>query len=300
MRGNEFFQLKAFATVAQLHGFSRAAEHLGMSSSSVSQMVRDLETRLGLQLLHRTTRSVSLTEAGTRLLTRLSPVFGELDAMLEEINELRDTPSGTVRILTPRIAFTTYLEPLLGRFAAAYPEIVLDITVDGAARNLIADGYDLGIRLGEFLADDVVAFKLGGRQRQFPAASPAYLARHGTPTHPRDLATHRCINWRQDGEVGLYRWEFEKDGEKLAVAVTGPLILNDRALMLQAAVDGVGITMWADYRLRPLIDSGRLVALLEDWSPSYPGFFAYYPKQRHMPLALRTVVDFLKEHVDGG
>lgn len=294
MRGNEFTELKVFACVANQQGFARAGEILSMSASSVSQTVRELEARVGLRLLNRTTRSVSLTEAGARLLERLTPVFSELDAMLEDLANLRDTPTGKIRLITPRIAFTDLIEPLLGKFCAAYPEIVLDITVDDSVKDLVKGAFDIGIRLGEYLEDDVVAFPVSPHIRQIAVASPAYIAIHGQPKHPRDLHLHRCINWRQHGTQGHYQWEFEKGAQKLAVDVSGPLTITDRSLAISATLQGVGIMMWAEHRLKDLVDDGQLIPLLGDWCPTFPGFFAYYTKQRQMPLALRTFVDFMR------
>lgn len=294
MRGSEFAELQIFATVARMRSFVRAAEVLDMSSSSVSQVLRELEARLGLRLLNRTTRSVSPTNAGSRLLERLQPLLGEFDKVLTELDDLRCTPVGTVKMSIPRIAYVDLLEPLLGGFHASYPNVVLDVAIDDGLSDLIAKGFDIGVRLGEFLEDSVVAYPLGPSLRQIPVASPAYLAAYGTPSHPRELRTHHCINWRQHGKTSLYEWEFARGEEKLSIAVKGPLIVNDRSLTVAAAMQGVGITMWAEHRLRPYIDSGALVPFLEEWCPSFPGFFAYVHKQRHMPLALRAVLDFLQ------
>jgi len=294
MRGSEFAELQIFAAVARMRSFVRAADELGMSPSSVSQVLRELEARVGLRLLNRTTRSVSPTDAGLRLLERLQPLLGEFDNLLTELDDLRCTPTGTVRIRIPRVAYVDLVEPLLGSFHASYPNVVLDVTIDDGLSDLIAEGFDIGIRLGEFLDDSVVAFPLGPSLRQVPVASPAYLAAHGTPSHPRELQTHHCINWRQHGKTGLYEWEFARGEEKLSIAVKGPLIVDDRSLSVSAAMQGVGITMWAEHRLRPYIDSGVLTPFLEEWCPSFPGFFAYVHNQRHMPLALRAIVDFLK------
>ena len=213
MRGSDFAEFKAFAAVAEQGSFVRASEQLGLTASALSQTIRSLERRLGLQLLHRTTRSVSLTDAGTRLLARLQPAFQELDAATREIEALKQQPSGTLRIVTPRIAYVDHMQPILADFQQAYPEVVLDITISDSITDIVAHGYDLGIRLGELLEDEVVAVRLGGQLRQIAVASPEYLARHGVPTQPEDLHRHICINWRQDGSLTLYRWEFEKDGQ---------------------------------------------------------------------------------------
>lgn len=296
MRGNEFADLQAFVAIAEHGNFARAAKHLGVSPSALSQVIRQLEARLGVRVLNRTTRSVSLTEAGEQLLARVKPALGELEAAVGGVRALRGKPSGTVRVNIPRIAALAHLEPLFGRFHEAYPDIVLDVTLDDAVRDIVAAGYDVGVRLGELLEKDMVAVRLGGSLRQVVFASPAYLERHGAPATPMDLHQHRCINWRQPGSGSLYSWDFQKpDGEWFAVAVKGPLIVSDRELALQAAVDGVGIGFWEESRVRPWIKAGKLVALLEDWSGTFPGWHIYYPKQRHTPATVRAFVDFMRQ-----
>ena len=294
MRGSDFAEFKAFAAVAEHGSFVRASEQMGLTASAMSQTIRALESRLGVRLLHRTTRRVSLTDAGIRLLARLQPAFQELEAAAEEIETFKQQPSGTLRIVTPRIAYVDHLQPILAGFHRTYPEIVLDITISDSITNIVAHGYDLGIRLGELLEEEVVAVRLGGQLRQLAVASPDYLARHGVPLRPEDLHRHTCINWRQDGSPALYRWEFEKDGQELSVAVKGALILNDRELAVTAALQGLGIAFWAEHRLRPLVASGKLVALLENWCEHFPGFFAYVRKQRFMPPSLKVLLDTLR------
>lgn len=294
MRGNEFNELNAFAAVAHHASFARAAEELRITPSALSQTIRELETRLQLRLLNRTTRSVSLTEAGARLLSRLKPAIAEIDAAIDELNELRGQPAGLLKIHTPRLAYTEIIEPALGDFLQAYPEVVLDVTISDAIIDIVAAGFDIGVRLGELLESDMVAVRLGHDLRQVAAASPSYIARHGKPESPRDLYRHRCINWRQHGSTGLYNWEFEKAGERLAVATRGPLTVSDRSLMLSAAVQGIGIAFWVEDRIRPLVEAGKLVTLLEDWTPEFPGFFLYYPKQRQLPTAVRAFIDLMR------
>lgn len=295
MRGSEFADLKAFATIARHGNFARAASELQVSPSALSQTLRHLEERLGVRLLNRTTRSVALTEAGTRLLARLTPVFAELDAALEDVNAFRERPRGLLRLLAPRVATVHFLQPVFARFHEAYPEVVLDITVDDAVMDIVAGGFDAGIRLGERLEQDMIAVKLGGPLRQLAVASPSYLARHGTPRTPQELLQHACINWRQSGSSAVYSWEFAQDGKWFEVAVNGPLILSDRRLAVEAAAEGLGIAFWSDRFMQPLLDSGRLVALLEDWSPSFPGFYLHYPSNRQTPAALRALIDVLKD-----
>lgn len=294
MRGHDYADLRAFATIVEQGSFARAAEHLRISPSTLSQTMRDFEDRLGVRLLNRTTRSLSLTDAGAHLLARFKPAMEELEAALVGVRSFRDTPAGTVRLHIPRLAATTFLEPALGQFREAYPDITLDVTVDDAVIDIVKAGFDVGVRLGEFLESDMVAAKLGGSVRQIAAASPAYVALHGRPETPSDLLKHRCINWRQPGSSGFYKWEFEKNGQAVAVAVTGPLAVSHRDLALAAALQGVGIAFWNEGRMRPFIDEGKLVPVLEDWSPRFSGWHLYHPKQRHTPATVRALVDFLR------
>jgi DNA-binding transcriptional LysR family regulator len=294
MRGSEFAELKAFACVAAHANFARAAVDLGMSPSTLSQMIRALETRLGVRLLNRTTRSVALTHAGSRLLARFKPAMDEMDAAIHDVADLRDSPSGVLRVHASQRPASLFLEPVLGAFHRAYPNILLDLTVDEAVTDIVEAGYDVGIRLGEFIAADMVAVRLSDEQRQIAVASPAYLKQYGRPDTPADLLHHRCINWRQPGASGCYSWEFLTNGRWSSVAVKGPLIVSHRELAVSAAVQGVGIAFWAEERLHPLIAEGKLVPLLEDWCGSFPGWFAYYPRQRSMPLSVRAFVDSLR------
>ncbi|TXI05492.1 MAG: LysR family transcriptional regulator [Rhizobium sp.] len=293
MRGSDYAELRAFATVVAQGSFARAAAELRISPSTLSQTIRELETRLGVRLLNRTTRSLSLTHAGARLHERFKPAMAEMDAAVQDIVNLRDTPAGTLRVHIPRIPAAMFLEPVLGRFHEAYPDIILDVTVDEAVTDIVEAGYDVGIRLGEFLEPDMVAVRLGGEQRQLAVASPSYVARHGKPETPADLLHHRCINWRQPGSAHCYGWEFSKDGQWSTIAVDGPLIVSQRDMAIAAALQGVGIAFWAEQRVRPLIEEGRLVPLLEEWCGTFPGWYLYYPKQRCTPLGARAFVDFL-------
>jgi DNA-binding transcriptional LysR family regulator len=295
MRGSEFAELQAFATIARHGHFARAAAELRVSPSALSQTLRHLEERLGVRLLHRTTRSVALTEAGTRLLSRLTPVFSELDAALEDINTFRARPTGHLKLLTSRVAAVHFLQPLFRRFHEAYPEVVLDVTIDDAVTDIVAGGFDAGIRLGEWIDQDMIAVKLCEPLRQLAVASPAYLARHGTPLTPEDLRAHACIGWRQSGTQAPYAWEFARDGQWFSVEVSGPLILSDRRMAIEAAAEGVGIAFWADRFLRPWLDDGRLVPLLEEWSPTFPGFYVHHPSNRQVPAALRALLQVLQE-----
>jgi DNA-binding transcriptional LysR family regulator len=294
MRGSDYAELKAFVTVVARGNFARAAAELGISASTLSQTIRELEARLGVRLLNRTTRSLSLTDAGERLHARFKPAMSEMEAAVQEVASLRDAPAGTLRVHMPSIAAAAYLEPVLGRFHEAYPDIVLDVTIDDFVTNSVEAGHDVGARLGEFLEADMVAVKLGGEQRQLVVASPDYIARHGRPEAPADLLRHRCINWRQPGSTGFYKWEFLKDGQWFAVAVNGPLVVSHRGMAIAAAVQGVGIAFWAEEMVHPLINEGKLVPLLEEWCGTFPGWFLCYPKQRYTPPSVRAFVDFLR------
>lgn len=294
MRGSDYAELKAFAAVVAHGSFARAAEDLRISASTLSQTIRQLETRLGLRLLNRTTRSLSLTEAGARLHARFAPAMAEMKAAVGDATALRDTPAGVLRVHMPSVAAATYLEPLLGRFHEAWPDIVLDVTIDDAAVDIVEAGYDVSARLGEFLESDMVAVALGGTQRQLAVASPDYLARYGSPSAPADLLQHRCINWRRPGSAGPYAWEFARGGEWFSVVVNGPLVVSSRDMAIAAAVQGVGIAFWAEDLVRPLIDAGKLVSLLDDWCAAFPGWFLCYQKQRHTAPTVRAFVDFLR------
>lgn len=291
MRGSEFHELRVFETIHRLRSFARAGQELRISASAVSQILRQLEERLGVQLLHRTTRSVAPTDAGARLYAQLLPALSGLDAALESVNAHRERPTGTIRLHVPRIAFVMHIEPVLAAFQARCPEVVLDVTIDDAILDIVQHGFDIGVRLGELLDADMVAIALGKPMRQKTVAAPGYLRGRKAPEHPRDLLGHACINWRQAGSDGLYKWEYEKGNERVAVAVRGPLVLNDRAVGLDAAVRGIGITMSAEPRVDALLRSQQLVELLADWTPAFPGFYLYYPRQRSMLAATRAFID---------
>jgi DNA-binding transcriptional LysR family regulator len=295
MRGSDFADLRAFATVADQGNFSRAARNIGVSPSALSQTIRELETRLGARLFNRTTRSVALTEAGHRLLARVQPLFAEFDAALENAGSLHHTPNGTLRICAQRVAVAHLVQPVLPRFQALYPEIVLDLTSEDSSGDIFCRGFDAGIRLGEYLEKDVVAVKIGPDLRMLAVASPSYLEKHGRPETPDQLAHHRCINWRLSDRTSPYRWEFAKDGKHIEVSVKGSLLVNDCAVAFQAARDGLGIAIWMDEWMRPDIEAGHLVPLLEAWSPVFPGFFLYHPSRRQMPATLRAFIEVLRD-----
>jgi DNA-binding transcriptional LysR family regulator len=294
MRTNGNTDLRAFVAVAEQGSFSKAAEVLGLSPSSLSQVIRTFEERLGVRLLHRTTRSVSLTEAGERLLLRTRPALAELDAALMDVSHFRDRPAGIVRVRCLRIAFRTFVDPILAEFHETHPEIKLDILVDDAVTDLVAGGFDVGFTLGEVIEKDLVGIKLGGDMRQIAVATPDYIAKHGRPQTPRDLLSHKCLRWRWPGRTTPYNWEFFKDGAWFEVEVDGPLVLSEQTMAVDAALKGMGIAFWVEHELRPLIEAGKLVPLLEEWSGEFPGLYICYPQQRQMAPALRAFIDFVK------
>lgn len=297
MRGNEYADLRAFAMVVERSNFTRAAEQLQISPSSLSQIIKRLEERLGMRLLNRTTRSVSLTDAGRRLHARLVPAIAELEAAVAGISSLRDNPAGTLRVCFSRLSANLFLEPYLGRFHEAYPDILLDITLDDSLPDIVAGGYDVGVRVGEWIEKDMVAVRLGGKLEHLVVASPSYIKKNGAPATPAALHHHRCINWRQPWTNKLYEWVFQKKGgARFTVVVDGPLIVSDRSLAIAAAQQGVGITMVPAAKALPLVAGGKLVSLLEPWRFSYTGWYLFYPRQRQIPATVRAFVDFISKH----
>lgn len=294
LSAGDFGQLRAFVAVAEALNFSRAAEKLGVSSSALSQLVRGLEERVGVRLLHRNTRNVSLTEAGEMLLKRISPAVRELAAAIEQTSELRAHPAGIVRIHCFQAAAQLFVRPLLRAFHDAYPDVVLDITLDDEVVDIVAGGYDAAIRIGEVIEQDMVAIRLGPDLRQIAVASPDYLSRHGTPQHPRELASHSCIGWRWPGHETPHKWEFQENGKWFDVAVTGPVITNLKDFGLLAAIDGLGIAFASESMIAPHVSAGQLVPLLERWSAPFPGYFLCYPAQRQMAPPLRAFIDSVR------
>jgi DNA-binding transcriptional LysR family regulator len=290
----DFGQLRAFVAVAEALNFTRAAEKLGVSSSALSQLVRSLEERVGVRLLHRNTRSVSLTEAGDRLFQRVKPAVEELGAAIGQTSHLREQPVGLVRIHCFRTAADLYVRPILRSFHETYPDVVLDITVDDEVVDVVEGRFDAAIRIGEVIEKDMVAVRLGPDLRQVAVASPDYLARRGSPQHPRDLLSHQCIGWRWPGHERPYKWEFLENGQWFEVAVEGPIIANSKEFCLQAALDGVGIAFPTEQLSAPHVVAGRLVPLLERWSAPFPGFHLCFPAQRQMAPPLRAFIDAVR------
>jgi len=297
MRGSDYAELRAFAAVVEHGSFGRAAAHLNMSPSALSQTIRKLEERLDIRLLNRTTRSVAPSAAGAKLLERLLPALADLEAAVAEARALRGTPSGLLRINCTRIAAVEYLGPLVGEFLNTYPDITLDVVVEESLVDVVAGRFDAGIRLGEKLDLDMVATRISGELEMMVVAAPSYLERHGTPQTPQDLTHHRCFNFRWPTDFSLYRWEFSRDGEAFELPVEGPLITNEPEMAIPAIVAGAGIGYIFDYAAKPLIAEGNLVHLLKEWTPPFAGFYLYYPSRRQMSPALRAFVDFLHERV---
>ena len=294
MQRADLADLAAFATIAARGSFRAAAADLGVSTSALSHALRGLEARMGVRLLHRTTRSVAPTEAGAALLARIAPALTEIADAVGAAKALRETLGGTLRINAPRSACRLVLMPLVARFLARHPGVHVEIAADDAMTDVVAGGFDAGARVGEHLAADMIAVPLGGPLRFALVAAPAYLAEHPAPLHPGDLADHRCLRQRFLGG-SLYRWEFGQDGRDLVVAVDGPLVLNDQDLLVQAALDGLGLAFVFEGGVRELLATARLVRLLPDWCPEFPGFFLYYAGRRHIPPPLRAFLDLLRE-----
>jgi DNA-binding transcriptional LysR family regulator len=294
MRGAEFAELKAFAAVVERASFARAADHLGLSPSALSQTIRQLEARLGVRLLNRTTRSVAPTTAGSRLYERIAPMILEMDAAVAEAVAATGRTAGTLRINTLGMAAKNIIAPRLGRFHRAHPDVVLDVVIDDGLSDIVAGRFDAGIRVGERLEKDMAAVRLTADVKMLAVASADYLARCGEPRTPADLSHHACINWRFPGGGGIYRWQFEKKGKKLEVAVEGPLISNQQDMVVEAALQGLGILYAYDIdRIDQAIAAGRLKRLMADWSLTSPGLYLYYSNRRYPQPALRAFIDCL-------
>jgi len=285
--------LDAFVAVARTRNFRRAAIEQRVSVSSLSQRLRAMEERLGVRLLNRTTRSVALTEAGERLFARVSPAFRDIDDALEDLNSFRGKPAGTLRFNAARQSTQLVLLPTVTRFLKDFPDVNVEIVVNDALVDTVAAGFDAGVRFGETIAADMIAVPIGPRHRFAVVGSPAYFKRHKPPITPHDLKGLPCIRYRFSGGA-LYHWEFERGGVELNIDVEGPLTLNDQDLMVDAALDGTGLAYVFEVQVEELIARRKLVRVLADWCPAYPGFFLYYPSRRQLPAALRAFVDFTR------
>lgn len=294
MRGSDYAELMAFLAVAQERSFRRAAIRLGLSASALSHTIRSLEERLGAKLLNRTTRSVAPTQAGQDLYDRLAPAFADIAGAVAGVRAASGQPSGTVRLNLPKLAAELVLAPALGHFARAYPDVHLEVMIDDGLTDIIAAGFDAGIRPGERVHRDMVAVRVTPDLRAAVVGAPDYLASQPRPRTPQDLKNHACINYRFDASGALYRWPFAQAGEVLDVMVEGTLTLNDTNLIRIAALDGAGLAYTLEDSVADDIAAGRLVRVLEDWCQPFPGFFLYYPGRRQVPPALRALIDMLR------
>jgi DNA-binding transcriptional LysR family regulator len=289
---NDLSDLAAFAMVAGERSFTRAAGRLGVSQSALSHTIRGLEKKLGLQLLARTTRSVSPTAAGSALLDELVPSLERIERALAAARNLRERPAGRIRLVISRTATYLVLLPKLARFAQAYPEIVLDITSSNDPVDLVAQEYDAGIQIGEFIQRDMIAVRVSKDLRLAVVGSPQYFKSHPAPRNPRDLKDHACIGFRFSS--GVYRWEFEKGRKTVTVHPRGPATFDDPDLVIQAVLNGMGIGTAMEQTLQERIAKGHLVQVLRDWCPTFPGYFLYYPSRRNQPVALAALIDTLR------
>ncbi|WP_118179430.1 LysR family transcriptional regulator [Paraburkholderia phosphatilytica] len=290
--------LAAFAAVARHGSFTRAAGETGVSPSALSQTVRALETQLNVRLFNRTTRRVALTEAGAQFLERVRPALAALADAVNALDETRDHPAGTLRVTLPRVASELLVLPHLGEFARRYPQIRLELALDDGFTDLVGEGFDAGIRLGESIAQDMVAIPLGGEVRIAVAGAPSYFERHPRPETPDDLASHDCLHYRFATSGGLYRWEFARPDDRTRVfdvETRGHFVTNDLRTMVRAAEEGVGLLHVIDDYVRAQLADGRLVRVLDAWCPTFRGFYLYTPSRAQMPLKLRALIEFLQE-----
>jgi len=294
MKRTNLNDLVAFLTVARERSFTRAAAKLGISQSSLSHLIRDLETRLGLRLLTRTTRSVSPTEVGERLITTVGPRLEEVERELGSLRELRDRPSGTIRITSTDYATDTLLWPRLVPFLRRYPDIKVELITDYGLTDIVAERYDAGVRSGEQIAKDMIAVRIGPDISMAVVGAPAYFKNHSAPKLPQDLVHHRCINLRLPTHGGLYAWEFDKANRELRVRVEGQVTFNGTPQMLNAALAGFGLAYLPEDLARPYIDKGRLKRVLADWCQPYTGYHLYYPSRRQPSTAFALMVDALR------
>jgi DNA-binding transcriptional LysR family regulator len=289
-----FSETRAFVAVLEQSSFTRAARQLGLSPARVSELIRNLEERLAVRLVERTTRSVAATAAGERLLARLRPVLDEYQAALDSLDDFRAKPAGTLRLAVPPPAAEFLLAPVIAQFLKTYPEIKLDVSVDDALTDIVAERYDAGIRSGERVARDMIALRISDPMPLAVVASPAYLAKRGTPKKPQDLERHNCIRIRFASGRFL-QWRFASKRRSLEVQVDGSLVVNDSALAIRAVSDGLGLLQFARLYFAPMLADGRLVTVLDDWAPPpFEGFYIYYPSRRHVRPALKVFVDFVR------
>src|ERR1700719_2388255 len=292
-RGN-LAELTAFVAVADRLSFRAAASQLGITPSALSHSMRQLEERLGMRLLHRTTRSVSLTDAGRRLLDRLRPAIDQISGALEDLNQERQRPSGRLRIYAIPLAAEAVIAPIWGRFLSTYPDVHLELAVGEATIDTVAKGFDAGIGPHDRAPADMIAVRVMGPMKIAVVGAPTYFARQPPPRTPEDIARHSCVQYRRAAEGEVYAWPFERNRKSRRISVDGRVMVNDPDLAVRAAVDGLGITYTIEALAEPYLRSGQLVRVLEDWSPSFEGLYLYYPGRRQVPVALRAFIDMIR------
>jgi DNA-binding transcriptional LysR family regulator len=284
----------AFVAVARHRSFTAAAAELGVTRSAVSQTIKAFEQRLGVALLARTTRDVGLTEAGAALYAELAPVIGTVGRAIERMAEYSGRPAGVLRLNLPHIAVPLVIEPILAGFLEKHPQVQVEIFCDDALANIVEQGFDAGIRLGEMVAQDMVSVRLTPPTRTVVIGSPAYFEKHGVPQRPEDLVRHDCVNYRQISRGALYRWEFQRDGEEFEITVKGRVIANDTPTLMRCAVDGLGLVSHLESVVRPWIDRGEVRTVLDEYSVSTPGFFLYFPARSQVLPKLRAFIDYAR------
>jgi DNA-binding transcriptional LysR family regulator len=295
MQREDASDLLAFLAVARERNFTRAAAKLGMTQSALSQIIRNLEERLGVRLLNRTTRSVTPTQAGEQLFLKIGPKFDDMDSELAALGELREKPAGTIRITATEYAVQAILMPALSRLLPDYPDVSVEAIVDYGLTNIVAAQYDAGIRPGEMVAKDMIAVRIGPDLRMAIVGSPSYFAERKRPKTPQDLTSHNCLNLRLPTHGGsLYAWELEKDGRELHVRVEGQLVFNSAGLLLQGALQGLGLAYLTEGHVQPYISRGELVRVLSDWCPPFSGYHLYYPSRRQPSPAFSLLVEALR------
>lgn len=295
MQLKQFDGLMAFWKVAEHRGFTAAAAELEVSPSALSQSIRQLEARLGVRLLHRSTRSVSLTEAGQAYLARVGPALGQVIEAGEEINTLQGRPAGTLRLNSARIATAMVLQPLLAGFLAEHPQVQIELTNDEGFVDIVEQGFDAGVRMGESLARDMVAIPLGGPVTVAVVASKDYLRQHPAPVHPDDLAQHNCVRFRFASTGAIYKWEFQLDSRVVEYEARGNLTITDSLFNLEAALEGVGLAYTFESLAQPYLQAGRLQQVLQAYSPTFPGFYLYYPSRHDQPSKLKAFIDYVRQ-----
>jgi DNA-binding transcriptional LysR family regulator len=294
MDRGDLANLNAFVAVADQRSFRAAASRLGVTASALSHSMRQLEERLGVRLLHRTTRSVSVTDAGLRLLERLRPAIDQIAGALEDLNQERQRPLGRLRIYGIHLAAAVVIAPIWGRFLSAYPEVRLELAVGEAPIDIVAKGFDAGIGPRDRVAADMIAVRVVGPMKVAVVGAPSYFARRPPPRTPDDLARHGCVQYRRAADGEVFAWAFERNRKSRRISVDGQVMVNDTDLAVRAAVDGLGIAYTIETLAEPFLRSGRLVRVLEDWSPSFEGLFLYYPGHRQVPATLRAFIDMIR------